>query len=111
MAKGWAQGFYHSSLWRKQREYILKRDNYLCTEIGCHRVATEVHHIEELTEQNVNDPSISLNENNLRSLCHDCHSRITAEMKASQRSGINPEEIIGKIIFDEQGYPVRATKP
>lgn len=100
MAKDWARGFYNSPAWKKQRLYILKRDNYTCTEPGCIGVGTEVHHIIELTKENINDVNISLNENNLRTLCHDCHSRITKLMKS------NCENILQDIIFDEFGFPI-----
>ncbi len=102
MAKGFAKQFYNSKAWEKQREYILKRDHYLCTEPGCHNPATEVHHIIELTERNINDINICLSENNLRSLCHDCHTRITKAMKANDRSG----NILAPIGFDHNGYPI-----
>jgi 5-methylcytosine-specific restriction endonuclease McrA len=36
--------------------------------------AVEVHHITELTPDNINDPSVSLNLDNLVSLCKDCHA-------------------------------------
>lgn len=98
MAKAWAKAFYNSIVWQKQRLYILKRDNYICTEAGCHNVATEVHHIIELNESNINDINICLNENNLRSLCHDCHTRITNEMKSNS--------ILPLITFDENGFPI-----
>ena len=35
--------------------------------------AVEVHHITELTPDNINDPSVSLNLDNLVSLCRECH--------------------------------------
>lgn len=100
MAQSWAIPFYSSSLWKKQREYILKRDNFICTEPACHRTATEVHHIVELTENNINDINICLGEDNLRSLCHECHTRITKEMN-SKGNGI-----LESITFDADGYPV-----
>lgn len=100
MAEEWAVPFYNSTLWKKQRKYILQRDNFMCTEVGCHRPATEVHHIIELSKDNINDSNITLNENNLRSLCHDCHTRITSEMK----SGCF--EVLPRIVFDDKGYPI-----
>lgn len=100
MARPGIKGFYNSTLWKKQRLYILNRDNYICTEPGCSRMGTEVHHIIELNESNVNDYNICLNENNLRTLCHECHTRITKEMKASN------ENVLTKIVFDAQGFPV-----
>lgn len=102
MAQDFAKAFYHSSAWEKQREYILKRDHYICTEPGCNRVATEVHHIIELNAENINDISITLDEHNLRSLCHECHDRITKAMKANERSG----NILEPIAFSADGYPI-----
>lgn len=100
MAETWAEPFYHSSIWKKQRKYILQRDHFICTEPGCHRTATEVHHIIELTKDNINDVNITLNENNLRSLCHDCHTRITSEIK----SGVFG--VLPRVGFDDNGYPI-----
>ncbi len=102
MAKDYAKKFYQSAIWEKQREYILKRDHHLCTEPGCYNVATEVHHITEITPDNISDPDITLNENNLRSLCHDCHTRITREMKRNDKT----MDILEHIAFDADGYPV-----
>ena len=102
MAEQWAQAFYNSTAWRKQRKYILARDHFTCTEVGCHMPAEEVHHIIELTKDNINDVNICLNENNLRSLCHDCHTKITKQMK-SKTFGILPE-----VFFDSNGYVIES---
>lgn len=100
MARPWAKIFYDSAVWQKQRQIILKRDHYTCTEPGCHRPATEVHHIVELTERNVNDVRICLGESNLRSLCHDCHTRITKEMHHKDA------DVLESITFDANGNPI-----
>lgn len=100
MARDIFKSFYDSAAWKKQRIYILKRDKFTCTEKGCHRLATEVHHIIELNEKNINDVNITLNEKNLRSLCHDCHTRITKEIKGGY------ENILPKISFNSDGYIV-----
>ena len=102
MAQWWAKGFYASTVWKKQRNYILQRDHHICTEPGCRRVATEVHHIIPLTKDNINDLSICLSEKNLRSLCHECHERITVEMNTKGYG------VLKRIAFDEKGYPVEA---
>lgn len=104
MARDTLKGFYNSGAWKRQRLYILQRDKFTCTEPGCSRTATEVHHIIELNERNVNDLNICLNENNLRSLCHDCHTRITKDMQSGT------DNILNKIIFDENGYPIEVKK-
>lgn len=100
MARPWSKAFYDSALWQKQRAYILKRDRHLCTEPGCHNVATEVHHIVELTQENVRDPNVSLAESNLRSLCHDCHVRITRQEHSKS------QDVLEQITFDSRGNPV-----
>lgn len=105
MAKEWSKPFYNSAAWKHQRAAVLKRDRYRCTEPGCHRTAEEVHHIIELTEQNISDTKISLDMENLRSLCGDCHKRITKQMNRKAC------EILEDIIFDENGYPVSANIP
>ena len=102
MAKEWAKSFYNSNAWKQTREIALKRDRYRCQSPGCRRTAEEVHHIVELTEKNVNDIRISLNLNNLTSLCSDCHKRITKKMKSKDYG------ILEDIIFDENGYPMPA---
>ncbi|WP_338691206.1 HNH endonuclease signature motif containing protein (plasmid) [Paraclostridium sordellii] len=35
-----------------------------------------VHHIKELTQDNVNDYMVSMNPDNLRIVCHECHNKI-----------------------------------
>lgn len=84
MAKPWAKSFYNSKAWKSTRKYILRRDHLQCQcyqILGgdpCGEPAEEVHHIEELTPQNINDPRIALHESNLLSLSGKCHKAITA---------------------------------
>lgn len=75
MAKSWAKAFYNSRAWQTARRIALKRDHYTCHD--CYARASEVHHIQELTPDNINDPHISLNPDNLVSYCHACHTKIT----------------------------------
>ena len=68
--------FYKSAIWHKTRELALKRDNYLCVECfkkGDIIPAEVVHHKTHLTEENVNNPDIALNLENLVSLCAEHH--------------------------------------
>ena len=75
MAKAWASAFYHSPQWQAVRRIVLHRDHYTCCDCG--ERANEVHHIVELTPDNINDPNIALNPDNLMSLCGRCHKRRT----------------------------------
>lgn len=81
MAKDWASAFYHSGPWKALRLRALMRDGYTCRICGAR--ACEVDHIQELTPDNISDISISLNLDNLQSLCHDCHTRKTMEDKGT----------------------------
>lgn len=82
--------FYSSAAWIHKRAEILRRDNYECQECkkriavaardgvqlrgrDCwiHRAVT-VHHIKHLREF----PELALDENNLESVCVDCHNRL-----------------------------------
>ena len=104
MAKPWAKAFYNSDAWQNARKAALIRDGYLCTRCG--ELAQEVHHIKHLTARNVNDPAISLNLDNLASLCERCHKQHhDRDRKAGQRK---PRE--DGYVFDENGYLVRAEK-
>ncbi len=76
MAKDFSNRFYKTGAWVKVRDYCLHRDAFLCQDClanGMYTPAEEVHHIIELTPENITDPSISLNPGNLVSLCRECH--------------------------------------
>ena len=94
MAKEWARKFYNSKAWKDMRAYVLHRDLYTCP---CGARATEVHHIIELTPENINDPNIALNPENLQSLCHECHDKETK----------GQSDIVMGYAFDENGMPVK----
>lgn len=66
--------FYNSSRWRKVRDVVMAKNNYICERCG--KAAKIVHHIEHLNDSNLNDFNISLNEDNLMSVCIECHNFI-----------------------------------
>lgn len=75
--------------WRLKREEIKLRDNYecqWCKEEG--RVTTEAHsilevdHIKELET----NPELALVNENLRTLCKDCHNKRHKRFRYSKRS-------------------------
>lgn len=111
MAKTWrdspsAHKFYHSAAWDKVRKLVLDRAHGLCedcTEAGNFTPADVVHHETPLNEENVNDPSISLNPEMLKALCHDCHT------KAHKRLGIGAlhEDAKPRVMFDADGNVVK----
>jgi 5-methylcytosine-specific restriction endonuclease McrA len=77
MAKEWAKSFYKSKEWQECREAYIAEVNGLCErclENGKVNPGKIVHHIEYLTPDNINDPEITLNFDNLEYLCLDCHN-------------------------------------
>lgn len=76
--KDWAKSFYKSKAWQAVRENVMQRDARLCVDClaeGRYTAAEEVHHIEELTPENIKDPAVALNMSNLVSLCRECHKK------------------------------------
>ena len=72
----YAEKFYKSKIWQTVRDAAIKRDAYLCQDClkaGRITPAEEVHHIQELTPENITDPSVSLSLDNLISVCRECH--------------------------------------
>ena len=78
IVQDWAKFFYKSKQWQRVRDYVMKRDRMLCQDClakGLTVPAEEVHHIIPLQPENITDPSITLDENNLVSLCRECHRK------------------------------------
>lgn len=103
MAREFSKSFYNSKEWQRCRDYILKRDNYLCTKCG--NPAEEVHHIIHLSPNNINDVSVTLNSDNLICLCKDCHFK---EHQGDKLRGIKHSHGINYVeaecVFDENGF-------
>ena len=83
------------------------RDKYKCQK--CSRPAQEVHHKIHLSPENIWDIKVSLNPDNLISLCRDCHFEIhkqdKAEGKKKYDKGRNGDCAEG-FHFDESGQLV-----
>lgn len=70
--KPWAKAFYLSKAWIQCRLSFLISKHYICNR--CNGAAIIVHHKIYLTPQNIHDPNITLNWDNLEALCIDCHN-------------------------------------
>lgn len=84
MAQAFSKSFYSSAAWQDCRNEYMKCARYLCEDCmarGIYKPAKEVHHIEELTPENIYRPEISLNFNNLVALCKECHKARHGEKK------------------------------
>lgn len=65
---------YNSKKWAIVREQAIIRDKMMCVPCykkGIKTLATEVHHIIELSE----DISLAYELSNLQSICHSCHMK------------------------------------
>lgn len=104
--KEWARWFYLSKAWRSTRRAKLIETYGLC-EI-CHKPAEIVHHKIHLTPQNIENPEIALNMNNLLCVCRECHA-VIHEGTGATAEGLKFDEN-GNVILEEgthaeQDYP------
>ena len=102
MAKDYAEAFYNSEAWHRcRRAYIAERlmiDGGLCEECG-ERVGYIVHHMIPLTEQNINDPEITLSFDLLEYVCKSCHDQFEGH-------GVVKEGLTPRLRFDGEGQPL-----
>lgn len=63
--------WYANHWWGTAREVALRRDGRLC--VRCGASATDVDHIRERKGTPKHRPTCLHHQDNLRSLCHDCH--------------------------------------
>lgn len=79
MAYNSLHSFYTSDEWQNARMRLMLERGMICDH--CHKLILKKydaigHHIKELSMLNVNDPSISLNLDNLMLVHKDCHNQI-----------------------------------
>lgn len=92
----YAERFYKSQAWKKCREAYSKSKGHLCEDCllkGRYTPGVIVHHIIELTPENISDPRVTLNWDNLRLVCRKCHGEEHAH-KRRYLIGDNGEIII-----------------
>lgn len=92
MAKDYAKWFYASAAWKKCRESYIPKVFGLCEHCGSPGYILD--HIVEITPQNIYDPMITLNHDNLQFLCTPCHNKKTFGKYDPVREGFG---------FDEEG--------
>jgi len=89
--KEWAKPFYKSKAWQDCREAFFIFRHGLCERCG--GPGKIVHHKIYLTPQNINDPNISLNWDNLELVCQDCHNE----------EHHSTDAVADGLMFDENG--------
>lgn len=80
----YAEGFYKSKAWRACRDSYARSQRglcELCLKQGLMTPGEAVHHITHITPDNINDPSITLNPDNLMLLCRDHHAMMHKQTK------------------------------
>ena len=101
MAREFAKNFYNSKAWKECRE-AYKRSVYglceRCLANGKYVPGDEVHHKIYLTPENIRDPNVTLNWDNLILLCASCHSK-----EHMSKYDVVREDVM----FDENGDLVR----
>ena len=65
--------FYKSKQWKKKRASYIAYRNGRCER--CPSAGVIVHHKQYITKDNVHDPNITLNFDNLELLCRKCHNQ------------------------------------
>lgn len=71
------RAFYHSAAWQRCRASYISSVGGLCERCynrGIIRPGYIVHHKTYITPENLGDPNIALDFNNLEYLCLDCHN-------------------------------------
>lgn len=84
MRREFARAFYSGGAWKKCRALYAKSVGGVCERCikkGMIKPIDEVHHKIALTPENINDPEITLNWNNLEGLCETCHKTMRKNKK------------------------------
>lgn len=95
VAREFARRFYSSKAWQDCREEYAKRRRYLCEDClrrGIYRPGEIVHHVIEVDPITIEQPEVTLNHDNLRLLCRDCHGEAHKQRNKGRR-----------YLFDENG--------
>ena len=94
-----AKRFYWSGAWKKCRASYIQSVFGLCER--CNKPGDIVHHKIYIDHSNVNDPSITLNHDNLEYLCQTCHNREHFEKYSPTRDDVMFDEF-GNLISKEK---------
>lgn len=87
--KAWAERFYLSTAWEDTRAAYLVSQDHICERCG--EPAKIVHHRQYITKDNIGDPDITLNWDNLEALCQDCHNKEHHRRERMQRYRFDAE--------------------
>ena len=98
--KEFSAAFYKSPAWKKCRESYISKAGGLCERClakGIYKAGEIVHHKVHLNPNNISDPSVSLNWDNLELLCRECHGdehqRLKKRYTIDENGRIAPRKI------------------
>ena len=94
-----AKKFYWSSAWKKCRASYIQSVFGLCER--CSKPGSIVHHTEYIDHTNVDDPSITLNHENLELLCQTCHNQ-----EHFEKGGVTRRDVM----FDDDGNLIQRSE-
>lgn len=103
-----AHKFYHSKEWKRVRSLVWDRAHGLCErclENNEVKPANVVHHKIPLSVSNMDDPTITLNADNLIALCDECHTEVHGELGMGAMNGHTPQK--PRVAFDASGNIVK----
>jgi len=86
MAREFAKRFYSSIEWQQVRNNYSAKKHHLCEKClnnGLIVAGEIVHHKIEVTPENIDNPEITMNEENLELLCRKCHGAIHGSKRFS----------------------------
>ena len=93
----WASAFYKSRMWRNCRDAYANSKGGMCELCGADGLAdagVSVHHKIVLTPENINDPTVTLNWDNLVLLCDKCHKLQHVQHAKRYKVGMDGRVII-----------------
>lgn len=102
MAREFAKRFYSSKAWQECREAYAKSQRHLCENCltkGLYTPGEIVHHIIELTPNNIDDPSVTLNFDNLRLVCRRCHAEEHGARKGARYIITDDGRVISRELY------------
>lgn len=102
--KEYATKFYSSKAWKDCRRAYAKSVRGLCERClakGIYKAGEIVHHKTHINPENITDPRIILDWNNLEFVCRDCHSDIhSADIIHKRRKRRYKLDELGRVILD-----------
>lgn len=96
VAQEFSKKFYKSSEWLMLREQILLERGAICEKCGQAIIESkhiQLHHIKELTVQNIDDVMITLNPKNILVLCQTCHNMIHGRYCKGAVRKVKPKKV------------------